>query len=359
MKKQRLFQHLFVLVVLAFCSIALAQSVESKMANGQELLQRGAYSQAVNSFRQVLAAEPDYFEAQFNLGFAYLQWGGDHLPDAVRELKKAIKMQPRNSDAWSNLAIAYENLGKSNESMDALAQAVSCNPDNLTARGNLAATYANANKMPQAIAQYRELVKLDASNGEMFLNLAKCLVSTKSYDEAKGVLKQAIVASPDKGEAHAELGTIYWKNENNLEKGISEYRLAISKEPSNPAFYQDLASALEAKKETKEAVETYKKALMFTDDVLAKDKIQDKIDRLEKGSVSSGSSASADVQSGSTLQNNLEKELRDEPARGTRRINTKSVNVSKDFSDVNADTNAFDLNKEAKKRAQQKKAEGK
>jgi len=352
MKNPAFFKPILGLFVLAISATIVAQSSETRMANGQELLQRGAYSQAVNSFQQVLAAEPDFFEAQFNLGFAYLQWGGDHYPDAVRELKKALKLQPRNSEVWSNIAIAYENMGKSTEALDAMAQAVNLNPENITARANLAATYANANKMPQAIAQYREVIKLDGTNGDAVLNLAKCLMATKSYDEAKKTLKQAIAAMPDRGETYSELGSIYWKTDNDLDKGIEQFRLAVSKEPSNPVLYQDLAAALEEKKDTKGAVEAWKKALNLSDDALVKEKIQDKIDRLEKGSTAAGS----EVKTGTSLKNELVKELRDEPARGTRTINTQSINISEDFSDMESDTNVIDLNKEALKRVQDKKA---
>ena len=360
MKNDGFWNHVPVIVALFFYAVASAQSVETTMANGQELLQRAAYRQAVQSFRQVLAAEPDFFEAQFNLGFAYLQWGGDHLPDAVRELKKAIKMQPRNSDAWSNLAIAYENLGKGGDATDALSQAVALNPDNLTARGNLAAMYANANKMQQAVAQYREIVKMDPASADMALNLAKCLVAVKSFDEAKDVLKKAIAAAPDKGEGHAELASIYLKNDNDPDKAIAEYRLAISLEPSNPVFYEDIAGVLENKKQTKEAVEMLKKALSYVDDALAKDRITDRIDRLEKGPTAGTNGAATNQPSGTTLNNELVKELRDKPAQETRHIDAQSVDVGSDFKEIDADTNALDLNKEAKKRAEAKKAsEGK
>jgi len=95
-----------------------AQSIEDIMFNGQQLLERGAYSQAVTAFRQVTSREPSNFEAQFNLAFAYLGWG--RHSNAVDEFKKALRLQPRNSAVWGNLAIAFENLGKKRAAIEAL-----------------------------------------------------------------------------------------------------------------------------------------------------------------------------------------------------------------------------------------------
>jgi tetratricopeptide (TPR) repeat protein len=351
---------LIVAVVLVLGSTqVMAQSVESLMSNGQELLQRGAYSQAVTSFRQALSHEPDLFEAQFNIGFAYLQWG--HQTEAIQELKKALKMNPRSSEAWSNLAMAYDNLGKPEDAMGALAQAVTYNPENITARMNLAAMYANANHHQQAIAQYKQVIKMDGSNGEALCNLAKSLTSTGAYAEAKGYFKQAIGAEPTKGEPHAQLGDIYWKKDNDLDKAIGEYKLAIAAEPTVAEFYEALAPALEAKKKTDEAIEMWKKAQMYVDDAMKKEKIQDKIDRLQKGpEAAAGPSGSSGSQPTSTISKeqtkDFERSLRPEKTKETRTLETQPVNVGSDFAEMKADTGSWDLTKEAKKRAQEKKA---
>jgi tetratricopeptide (TPR) repeat protein len=337
---------------------SMGQSPEALMNTGQEMVQRGAFSQAVTAFRKALAQEPDFFEAQFNLAFAYLQWG--RYTESVAEFKKALALQSKNSEVWSNLAIAYDNLNRQGDAMYALEQAVKYNPENTTARMNLAAMYANANKNAQAIVLYKQVIKVDGSNGEAYLNLSKCLIATKNVKEAKEYLKQAIANMPNKGDAHVELGTIYWKYDNDFDKGITEYRTAISIDPSNPAFYQELASALESKGKREEAAEELKKSLTYIDDALVKEKVQDRIDRLEKGSTGSGSASSGNGGQAASEQlqtqtKDLERELRGDGQKSSRRINPQTVNVSNDFADVAADTSStWDIQKEAKKRAAKK-----
>jgi Tfp pilus assembly protein PilF len=350
MGKLAVLMSLFVVVQLH------AQSIEALMSRGQHLLERGAFNEAVTVFRSVLSKEPDNFEAQFNLGFAYLQWGRNS--NAVDEFKKALRYQPGHSEVWSNLAIAYENMGKSDLSIGALNNAVKYNPGNITARINLAAMYHNANQFARAIAHYKEAVAIDGTHEEALTNLAKCLVSTGKFSEAKHYLMQAIAANPKNGEARWELGNIALRNEKDTAKAISEYKLAISANPSQPAFYESLAAAYEAKADKKEAIATLKSSLVYIDDILQRDKMQERIDRLELGDTKKQDGGSSKMATKSNVDE-LRKELRGQDHQQTqvRTTGTKPVDVMGDFkglSDVD-DSDPLDLLGESKKKSADKK----
>ena len=89
--RSRLIQVLSTIVLAVFVQVQ-AQSIESLMLSGQEMLQNGAFSQAVTQFRKVIQMEPSNFEAQFNLAFAYLGWGRNS--NAVEEFKKLCVCSP-------------------------------------------------------------------------------------------------------------------------------------------------------------------------------------------------------------------------------------------------------------------------
>jgi tetratricopeptide (TPR) repeat protein len=342
-----------IILIMALSVQVWSQSSEALMATGQQMLQNGAYSQAVSAFRKVVGREPDNFEAQFNLGFALLGWGRNG--NAIEEFKKALKLQPRNSQVWSNMAIAYENMGKSPEAIGALDNAVKCDPNNITARVNLAAEYANADRYEQAIAQYKQVLAIDGMNEDALVNISKCLISIGKTEEAKNYLKQTTAANPNNANAHCELGNIYLKTDNNADKAISEYKIAISLKP-DASYYESLASAYEVKKDKAQAVEVLKKAIVMTDDVLKKDKIQDRIDRLEGKNVTNPTpSVPSEDFSNPDQVNDLKKELREKPESKTKRIETQPVNVMGDLQDLNTedDSKPIDLKSEAKKKAAQ------
>ncbi|HEX3019339.1 MAG TPA: tetratricopeptide repeat protein [Chitinispirillaceae bacterium] len=344
-------KSLFVVLITIF--LVSAQSIEEMMASGQQLLERGAYSEAVSAFRQVTSREPSNFEAQYNLGYAYLGWG--RYSNAVEEFKKAMRIQNRNSALWGNLAIAYEQLGRSQDAINALYQAVQIDPQNITARMNLATSYANANHYKEAIAQYKQVISIEGVHEEALVNISKCLIAVGNYQEAKNYLKQASVANPNNGSAHWELGNIYWKKEKDIDKGISEYKLAVSVEPENDELYDNLALALEEKGKKDEALEVWKKCMAYCSDALRKEKIQDRIDRLQYGT-KPGSEPNEPAMKMATKNqiDELKKELRNkEGGQGSQRINTAPVNVMDDFSDLNeqSEVKPLNLKDEAKKRA--------
>ncbi len=345
MKKSLVFS--FVLMAVVLCSNLFAQSTESLMNTGSEMLQRGAYSQAVTAFRQVVSREPRNFEAQFNLAFAYLGWGRNS--NAVEEFKKALGLQPNSSQAWANMAVAYENMGKSGEALGALSNAVKYDPSNITARMNLAAMYANNNKLTQAINEYTAVIKMDGSNSDALLNLSKCLISANKIEEAKNYLREATMADPQNAEARFELAYIYWKKEKNPDQALTELRLAVNARPDVGKFYEDIASILEEKGDKPGAAETLKKALVYTDDVISKEKIQGRIDRLEGKTGSAGATPSTPAFQMQTIK----RETRDTTA--TRRIETAPVKV--DFGGLldeeeDESTPVLDLKEAAKKKAQ-------
>lgn len=346
-----------VLVLFVFAGVHLyAQSIEELMAKGQQLLERGAFNEAVTAFRAVISREPDNFEAQFNLGFAYLQWG--RHSNAITEFKKALRYQPSNSEIWSNLAIAYENLGQNDNAIGALVKAVQYNPGNITALINLAAMYHNANQFGKAIEYYKRAISIDGSNEEALTNLAKCLVSIGKFAEAKNYLMTAIAANPNNAEARIELGNICWKNEKNIEKGIAEYKKAISAKPEAVGAYDALASAYEAMGDKTQAIETLKSSLVYIDDALQKEKVQERIDRLETGDTK-GKDAGATKLTTKSQVDDLRKELRKKEASQTQQIETKPVDIMGDLKDINVaedNSNPLDLKDAAKKKSAEKKA---
>lgn len=343
--------NLVAMAVLLAVVAAAGQSVESLMNTGQELLRNGANSQAIATFRKVIARDPTHFEAQHNIAFAYLQMG--RYGDAIREFKRAIQMNGKNAETWANLAFAYEAEGRSDKALEALYQSVNLDPGNVTARMNLATMYVNENKLSHAIREFKEVIKVDGTNVEAYTNLAKCLINAGKHDEAVQYLKQSISADPGNAEAHWELGNIYFDKQKDAGKAAKEYQVAISLQSDDSRFYRSLANVYISKGEKKEAAETLKKALVYIDDALTKDRFQAEIDRLEG---KSASGAPAVGGGGPTVDMDaIGKDLRDDKddRKETRVLKTSPIDISGDFDDLEDadDDDGLDLEKEAKKRS--------
>ena len=367
MYKREKINSIVVIICLLFLAVNIhAQSTESLMSTGNSLLANGAYDQAVSKFRKVIARDPSNFEAQFNLAIAYLNT--ERFSNAITEFRKAVNINPRSAEAWSNMAYAYEQLGKSDKALDALYRAVQSNPNNITARINLATVYGQKNRYDQAIAQYKQVIQMDGTNLDAHVNLAKCLISKNKLKDAEHYLKGAIAINPNDGEAYWELGNL--QSGKNNDAALKNYRKAVALKPNSQVYYGNLGLLLEElwkknKDESKkqEALDVWKSSLVYLDDALKKEKVQARIDMIERGEAPSGK-ATAEELFGETGGSKgdleaLRSEMRagDEEPTSTQRISVESYDVGSDLSTMNEEGGGafdFDMKKAVEEKKEQK-----
>ncbi|MSO72603.1 MAG: tetratricopeptide repeat protein [Rhodospirillaceae bacterium] len=72
------------------------------------LTQGGQLELAVQTYREALALDPDYFDAFYNLGVVFRRQG--RMSEAIESYLSALKLQPQNLDARRNLARIYDEF---------------------------------------------------------------------------------------------------------------------------------------------------------------------------------------------------------------------------------------------------------
>jgi Flp pilus assembly protein TadD len=70
---------------------------------------RGEFTIAVDQLKNVLAQDPDYFDAQLALGMAHYRLGD--FPAAIAEGQKAEKLRPHEQLVHTNLSLFYMRSG--------------------------------------------------------------------------------------------------------------------------------------------------------------------------------------------------------------------------------------------------------
>jgi tetratricopeptide (TPR) repeat protein len=350
--------------LMVYCVLALPAfgqgSVEELMNSGAALLKNGAYTEAIGTFKKVLGMEPRNFEAQYNLAFAYMQ--AERYDKAVTEFKKALGMEPRNAECWANIGFVYERQGKTNMAADAIAHSVELNPNNVEARINLAGMYENANAWDKAIAQYEAAIRTDGSRGDAYCGVARCMTDKGNVAGAKKYLTEAIAHDANNAEAHWLLGNIAWKKESKPAEALKEYQISIRLDPNSQVFYENLAKLQEEMGEKEDAIATWKKFLIYLNEAIKKEEVQNHIDRLERGESTTVSTQKADSKAAreQSSQENAERmkalknELRNDNKPEAKRIETQPVDIGADLNKKDT-TSVLDLRKEAKKKAEAKK----
>jgi tetratricopeptide (TPR) repeat protein len=359
-KLQRVCIGLCAVVALVSCGI-WAQPVEELMSQGNQLLQNGAYDQAVTQFRKLLGRDPGNFEAQFNLAFAYLNMG--RHSNAVQEFAKAIAINRQCGECYGNMALAYEAQGEDERALGALYEAVKVNPGNIESRMNLATVYANKGKVNDAIAQYKQVIAIDGQYITAHINAAKCLVSVGKPDEARGYLKSALAINNDEPAAHYELATILWKKDGKKDEALKMFQKAVALQPNTQLYYENYGLLLEDMDRKQDAIDIWKKYLVYLDDALKKESIQDRIEMLERGEAPSGVEKTDKLfgsqdRSGSISQLRSEVRGTEQSGGNTRIIDAKKPSVESDLEGLDKESDSdmdFDMKKAVRKKMSEKK----
>jgi tetratricopeptide (TPR) repeat protein len=116
---------------------AQGDSVAARAANkeGVEALQAQTYGDAVEHFKKALRADPRDQDAVTNLAYALYKHG--NFADARRAGMAALVLGPEQPVAWGNLAQAMAENGETDNAVSAFLLAVRLSPDQAKARDAL------------------------------------------------------------------------------------------------------------------------------------------------------------------------------------------------------------------------------
>jgi len=235
---------------------------------------------AVAAYRKSVAAKPDVFESNLNLGLLLARQGEN--TEAAKYLKAATQLTPTVHPEES-LARAWQALGRVEESTDpqqalaAYAEAAKLNSKNpephlaaavlLEKQGNLDAAahefqtaseldaksqqaisglanvYIKQKKYPEAEGALRKLLAADPQNSNARVQLGRLLAEEGKNDEAAQELQKGMEASPEDPHAALELGTLYVKADKYTE-AEQQFRIAVQKMPKDAEAHYALGSLL-------------------------------------------------------------------------------------------------------------------
>ncbi len=120
-------------------------------------------------------AKPDLEARQaakehFNNGNQFAKAG--LFDSAIPEYKKALALDPGNSNTYENLAISYAKTGSFPDAVQTMQAAIRLNPDNSIKYSTLGIIYHADQKLQRALEQYIRSVQLNPGFGEMYYNMA-------------------------------------------------------------------------------------------------------------------------------------------------------------------------------------------
>ncbi|MEW6617747.1 MAG: DUF2723 domain-containing protein [bacterium] len=158
---------------------------------------RGIHDKEI--YQQDWSAKDDvilnYANSYNNLGLLYLQKGEFLL--AIREFKKAIKVNPNDALIHTNLAKAYLQINNIERGVIEFQKASKLNPNNITLHNYLGSLYAQKGRYKEAIRELKQVIKMDINNIKAHQNLACVYYSQGKYSEAEKECNLILKINPE------------------------------------------------------------------------------------------------------------------------------------------------------------------
>src|SRR3954470_6592051 len=170
---------------------------------GLLFLDKYNYPEAVKSFQQALAADPEWAPAHAGLARTLAE---DDPPAAAAEATRALEIDPHLADAELLLAQLDLDNTRWDAARERIARVLEFNPSHLDARA-LAAAITYVRESRQAFdAEVKQTLAINPSFGEIYRVAAELSARNYRFDEAVSLAREAVTLDPENARAHAELG---------------------------------------------------------------------------------------------------------------------------------------------------------
>jgi tetratricopeptide (TPR) repeat protein len=202
--------------------------------------------------------------------------------EAVRLIKAAIEISPKNSKYYQGLGITYEKHSNADEAMTAYLKAVEYDPKDIFNYFHMADVYADLRHNDDAaLERLNKALEIDAKSAEAHWRLAQVYFRKKDNPEAIKLLLKTIELDPKYLQAYVDLALIY-KSEKNYPDAIKYLTSAVGVAPTDYYPKKELAKVYEDQGKNEDAIHCYEQAvsLLSADDLSARSLYLGRIARL-------------------------------------------------------------------------------
>jgi tetratricopeptide (TPR) repeat protein len=215
------------------------QQIETHSHQAAKYLHENRPDLAVPEFRAIVAIDPNNVDARGNLGVVLFFQGA--YPDAIPELRAALKLRPRLWKIQALLGIAEKRTGDIGAGRDDLEKAfpnVSDQKIRMETGMELIEIYSATGDLDKAAAVVSVLRKLEPED-EGLLYTAYRIYS----DLANESLLSLTVVAPNSARMHQAMAHELAK-QGHTEEAIENYRAALKIDPQLPGLHFELAEML-------------------------------------------------------------------------------------------------------------------
>jgi len=206
----------------------------------------GNVDASIAAYRKSVAAKPDVFESNLNLGLQLAKTG---QPDAEQFLRAATHLKPTSHvaegqyRAWLALGHTLEK-SKAEEAVEAYQHAASLQPKQAEPHFAAGMLLEQENKSAEAEQEYKRALALDSESSDAAIALANLYMRGHRFPEAEDYLRKLLaqypISAPDSAPVEIQLGRVL-AAEGKTDGAIAALVAGIKLTPRDEAAQRDLA----------------------------------------------------------------------------------------------------------------------
>ena len=209
----------------------------------QSHLSRREFAQAESLIKQKLEAEPSSADAHYLLGVLHYFQG--NIPQTVDNLKRALSLDPRHTDAAICLSVLFNDIGKYEDAKKVFESANQSVAHRKTSTDlgidkkfavkhlELADLYFRYRRFDEAIEEYGKAALLDPSHLDIRIRRAKAYAKKGFVTRSIQELQQLKAENSKFVPARIQLGLLYYSQGNALDAEL-EWEAVLAEQPDHP-----------------------------------------------------------------------------------------------------------------------------
>jgi tetratricopeptide (TPR) repeat protein len=222
----------------------------------------GNFQESIAAYRKSVAAKPDVFESNLNLGLMLAKTG---QPDAEQFLRAATTLTPTanvdegHARAWLSLAHVLEN-SKPDEAIEAYKQTAALEPKDTEPYLSAGLLLEKENHFAEAEQEYKQALALDPNSSDALTGLANIYMRGQRFADADPILRKLIAMHPEDVPARVQLARILVVLGRN-DEAVAQLQSALTLDPGNSTVQRDLADLYTSSKKYDLAEAQYRSLL--------------------------------------------------------------------------------------------------
>jgi Flp pilus assembly protein TadD len=219
----------------------------------------GRTDEAIAAYRKSVAAKPDVFESNLNLGLELAksgQAGAEPFLRAATQLKPTSHVAEGKERAWLSLAHVLETPNP-DEAIAAYHQAAALQPKDPEPRLAAGLLLEKQRRFADAEQEYKAALAIDPASADAATGLANLYMSGRRLPEAAAALEKVVADRPADASAHLQLGRVLAAEGKN-DEAVQQLEAAARLSPADSSLARELADLYATTGKNEQAAAAYR-----------------------------------------------------------------------------------------------------